>query len=298
MTKETTICANATTLQLRCYFPSLCWKAVFAGTVAAIGIHLLLTTLGVGAGLASFSSQSTAPHVTDGAALIWSVCALVALFIGGIIAGRFSHTVHGGFVHGVLVWSLTLIITVALLSMGAGMVLGGALKAAGAGGLMAGQASLAGANDGPRQSRDQLGSFIEEATQSAPTNATPKAAIRIKREVGFALTKLFVTGGETNWDSNRTAAIKALADTTQMSEADATRNVDEWIASYRNLKAEIQQQADLAAKNLARAGVWSFFALLIGLLVAAMGGSLGARCAVRHAINAAETDPVRPQTLG
>ena len=32
-----------------CYH-SVCWGAILAGTVAAIGIHLLLTALGVGAG--------------------------------------------------------------------------------------------------------------------------------------------------------------------------------------------------------------------------------------------------------
>jgi hypothetical protein len=257
-------------------FPSLCWRAIFGGTVAAIGIHILLTMLGVGGGLATFSSQSTASHVSCGAAFIWTLCALVALFFGGSVAGRFSHTVHSGFVHGILVWSLTLIITVLLISVGTGKILGGALKVVGEG--------VKGAAASPaQQSNDQLASFVEEASLSIPTNATPKAAVRVKREVGFALTRLFVTGSETNWSNNRAAAIQALSETAQMSEADATRNVDDWIVSYKNLKAELAQQADIAAANLSRAGMWSFFALLIGLLVAGWGGSWGAACAVRHA---------------
>ncbi|HEV2692778.1 MAG TPA: hypothetical protein VG347_07760 [Verrucomicrobiae bacterium] len=256
-------------------FPSLCWCAILGGTVAAIGIHILLTMLGVGGGLATFSSASTAAHVSSGAAFIWTLCALVALFFGGSVAGRFSHTVHSGFVHGILVWSLTLIITVLLISVGTGKILGGAVKAVGEGVKTAA---------GPvQQSQDQLSSFIDEASLSIPTNATPKAALRVKREVGFALTKLFVTGSETNWSNNRAAAIQALSETAQMSEADATRNVDDWINSYRNLKAELAQQADIAAANLSRAAIWSFFALLIGLLVAGWGGSWGAACAVRHA---------------
>ena len=117
-------------------FPTLCWRAIFGGTVAAIGIHILLTALGVGGGLAAFTPITDANPIANfsiGAALVWTVCALVALWFGGFVAGRFSHSLHSGFVHGILVWSLTLIITLLLLSMGTGMVLGGALNVLGGG---------------------------------------------------------------------------------------------------------------------------------------------------------------------
>lgn len=271
------------------FFPSLCWKAIIGGTVAAIGIHLLLTTLGVGAGLATFSpTTDTNPvaHFNVGAAIIWSICALVALWFGGLLAGRFSQSVHSGFVHGILVWSLTLIITVLLLSMGTGMILGGALKVVGVGAGMGGSAAI---GAGVKQSTDQLGSFVDEAVQSLPTNSAPKAAIRAKREVGFAVAKLFAPGNDVNSPDNRAALIKALADSTQMSEADATKTVDDWTTSYNNLKAELEDKANIAAQNLSCAAMWSFFALLIGLLVTGFGGALGARCAVRHAALRTET---------
>src|ERR1700744_4570832 len=91
----------------RRWWPSLCWKAIFGGTVAAIGIHILLTMLGLGAGLATFSPMTDADPVThfnSGAAIIWSVCALVSIFFGALLAGRFSQSWHSGFVHGILVW--------------------------------------------------------------------------------------------------------------------------------------------------------------------------------------------------
>src|SRR5665213_2160558 len=103
------------------FLPYLCWRAIIGGTVAAIGIHLLLTTLGVGVGLATFSLTTdinAGTHFSIGAAIIWTICAWIALWFGGVIAGRFSHSVHSGFVHGVLVWSLTLIISFLLLSLG------------------------------------------------------------------------------------------------------------------------------------------------------------------------------------
>lgn len=263
--------------------PSLSWKAIFGGTVAAMGIHLLLSTLGVGAGLATFSPVSDVNPVTHfnaGAAIIWTVCALVALGFGGLVAGRFSHTIHHGFVHGILVWSLTLIITLLLLSMGTGMILGGAMKVVGEGVGIGGGAAM---GSGAKQSADQLNSFLDEAVQSLPANSGPKATIRAKREVGFAVAKFFAPGNDVNSQDNRAAMIKALVDYTQMSEADATKTVDEWTASYNNLKAGLDQKANIAAQNLSCAAIWSFFALLIGLLVTGFGGALGARCAMRQA---------------
>jgi hypothetical protein len=263
-------------------FPSLCWKAIIGGTIAAIGIHILLTTLGVGAGLATFSPMSDTNPVTHfnmAAAVIWTACALVALGFGGLVAGRFSQSVHHGFVHGILVWSLTLIITVLLLSMGTGMILGGAMKVVGEGAGIGGSAIASPA----KESADQLGSFTDEAVQSIPTNSGAKVSIRAKREVGFAVAKLFTPGNDVNSQDNRAALTKALVDDTQMSEADAKKTVDDWTASYNNLKADLEQKAKIAAQNLSCAAVWSFFALLIGLLVSGLGGALGAKCAVRHA---------------
>lgn len=277
------------------YYHSLCWGAVLAGTVAAIGIHLLLAALGVGAGLATFTPMTDLNPVanfTVGAGIVWSVCAIVALWFGGLMAGRFSGCPHRGFAHGILVWSLTLILTLLLLSMGTGLVLGGALKVLG-GGLGIGGNAVA-SSAGVQRSGEALGSLVAEAVQSIPTNAAPKTSTRAQREVGFAVAKLFAPGNEATFQDNRMAAISALMHYTKMSEADATITINDWIGSYKNLQAELNNlkagaeqkaraTADQAAHNLSCAAIWSFFALLIGLLAAALGGRCGARWALRHA---------------
>src|ERR1039458_6739661 len=128
MTCEPSVPTTTETIQIpgdRCLHHSLCWGAVLAGTVAAIGIHLLLTALGVGAGLATFTPMTDLNPVANfsvGAGLVWSLCAIVALWFGGLVAGRFSGCPHRGFAHGILVWSLTLILTLLLLSLGTGLV--------------------------------------------------------------------------------------------------------------------------------------------------------------------------------
>ena len=287
-------------------FPSLCWRAIFGGTAFAIGLHILLTMLGAGAGLALFSPVTDADpvnHFNVGAAIIWSLCALVALWFGGLLAGRFSHSLHGGFVHGILVWSLTLIITFLVISGGAGMIFNGGLKIVGsgisAGGTMAASALGNVTQEGVNRTGFELGSFTDEAVQSIPTNSAPKAYIRAKREVGLALVKLFAPENNGDFADNRTAAIRVLQEYTQMSEADATSTVDGWITSYKNLQAELsnakaaaeqkaREAADQAARNISCVAIWSFFALLIGLAVTASGGACGAKYAVRH-LEATET---------
>jgi len=278
---------------------SICWRAILAGTTAAIGIQLLLTSLGLGAGLATFSplnDNDPLERFNTGAAIIWSLCALVSLWFGALIAGRFSHSWHSGFVHGMLVWSLTLIITVLLLSKGTGMVLGGGLKLlanigiAGVG-VSAAQSDLD--RDAVKQTTDELGSFTEEAAQSVPTNAAPKAITRAHRTVSLAVARLFATDSDLDSQPNRLAVVHALMESTQMNEAEANHTVDDWVDSYRQLKANLDdakaraQQAakaaaDRASRQLSRAAIETFFALLLGLVVSAAAGSFGGRYAARH----------------
>ena len=293
-------------LRERMVFPALCWGAVAGGTLAAVGIHILLTALGVGAGLAVFTPMTDTNPVSSfsiGAAIVWTVCALVALGFGGLIAGRFSHSLHGGFVHGVLVWSVTMIITVLMLSMGTGMVLGGALRVLGEGLGVGGRAvaAVAGtvADGGIKRGADHLGSFIDEAVHSGPTNAAPRDTIRATREIGFAVTKFFAPGNDPASLENRSAVVGSLTNYAGMDQTAATKAVDEWSASHKALRTELENAkamaeqkarlaADKAAENLSCAAIWSFFALLAGLLVTAFAGSYGAR----HALLCAEIQKV------
>jgi len=304
MTCEPSVPTTTETIQTpgdRRLHRSLCWGAVLAGTIAAIGIYLLLTALGVGSGLATFRPMTDTNPVANfsvGAAIVWSLFAIIALSFGGLVAGRFSGCPQSGFMHGVLVWSLTLIITLLLLSMGTGLALGRAMKIHGEGLGTSSKAVTFGVSDlakeGAKRSGDQLCSFIEEAVQSVPTNAAPKASTRAQREVGFAVTKLFAPVNAAAFQANRMEAINTLMVYTEMSAADATTTIDAWTTSYKNLQAELDKikavaeqkakaTAGQAAHHLSCAARWSFFALLIGLLGASLGGRCGAKCALRNA---------------
>jgi hypothetical protein len=277
-------------------FPSLNWTAILGGTIVAMAVHFLLGTLGVGAGLAIFSPLTDAhpgENFSLGAAVVWSLCALAALFCGGVLAGRYSHSLHGGFVHGIIVWSITLIVTFTFAAVGTGTILGGALKVLGQGAAVAGQAAVGAgqvAQDAAKRNETQTGSFIDEAVQSFPPNSAQ--ATRAKREVGFAVTRFFAPGNDVNSAENRRTLLQSLTNA-GMSEADATKTVDAWITSNRDLQMELaaiksraeekaRAAAEEAASHLSAAALWAFVGLLLGLLVSALGGSVGAQSAVRH----------------
>jgi hypothetical protein len=310
MTVPTNIEANETNYNRRLHH-SLCWRAVLAGTIATIGIHLLLTALGVGAGLMIFRPMTDINPVATfsaGAAIVWSLFAIIAFSLGGWVAGRFSDCPRSGLMHGFLVWSLVLVVTLPMVVAGTGLLWSRAMKNRAEILRISSQAAATARDDlaktAARRSHDQLASFIEEAVQSVPTNAAPKAGTRTQREVGFAVTKLFAPGNAAAFQANRDDAINALMVYTEMSAADATATIDGWITSRKNLQAELDKDkmemnkldamaeqkasaaaaatADQSARHRSRAARFSFFTMLIGLLGASSGGMCGARCALRR----------------
>jgi hypothetical protein len=111
----------------------LSWGAVFAGLVIATALQLVLTTLGSAIGLAAFDPGSSARAFGVGTAL-WAVLSiLLSLFFGGSttgrLAGRLSRT--DGFLHGALLWALSTLLTIWLLSRGIGAIAGTAFGALG-----------------------------------------------------------------------------------------------------------------------------------------------------------------------
>src|SRR6186997_2085839 len=105
--------------------PRLCLRAILAGSLVALSIHLLLTMLGAGiTAWASKPSTSDSPvqSFTIGVALSWTLSALISLWIGGYVAGKVGapDDEEGGKLHGFMVWSLATVIAFILLAAGVG----------------------------------------------------------------------------------------------------------------------------------------------------------------------------------
>jgi len=113
--------------------PMLRWGAVFAGAVISAALWIVLQMIGMGIGLAEIDvDDSGALRAFSIGTTAWTcVAPLVALFVGGAIAGRMAGTHERGVgaTHGLVVWAVTSLVALAILaglvaSLGADALLG------------------------------------------------------------------------------------------------------------------------------------------------------------------------------
>jgi hypothetical protein len=282
----------------------VCWGAILAGLSAALALQVLFMMLGAGLGFAIYSPLTNDNPVADlgtGAVVVQGISAVFSLWFGGWIAGRFAPlgVRMTGWLHGFVVWCAATVAGVLLVSFGAGWVLGDLSKLVGGGLSMAGKPAAAlaegatdTAKDALKQSTDTLGSFVDEAIGRVPaSNAT--GSVRAKREVAFAVGRLFNPIQQANPTEARAVVVQALVEHTGASAAEAERTVAAWTASYERLKTDLaaakeqaetkaREAAEKAANALAVFSLCAFVAFTMGALAAAFGGKHGAMCARKH----------------
>lgn len=138
------------------------WGAVIAGVVLALMIQLLLGMLGLGIGMSTVQPATgdtpSAQAIGIGAAVWWVVSSLVALFIGGWVAGHLAGVPQrlDGTLHGLLTWAVTTLLTLYLLTTAVGSVLSGTASVLGSVAKGAGQAVGAVAPKAGQAIQDQL----------------------------------------------------------------------------------------------------------------------------------------------
>ena len=280
------------------------WPAIFAGLVAALALQVLFMLLGAGLGFALYSPLTDVNPVADlgkGAVIIQGISAVMSLWFGGWVAGRFTPigVRASGWLHGFSVWCAATVAGVLFVSVGAGWALGDLSKLVGGGLSLAGRpaAAVAGgatdlAKDALKQSGDTMTSFTDEALGRRAPDAARDDTMRAKREVGMAVARLFNPLQEANQSVNRTAAVKALVQYTGRNEAEAELMIKEWTVTYDQLKADLlaakqaaatkaREVADQASKALAVFSLCAFAGFLLGAIAASYGGSHGAKCADR-----------------
>jgi hypothetical protein len=109
------------------------WGAVFAGLVLATALQVVLTVLGAAIGLTALDGADSGKAFGVGAGIWALLVPLITLFVGGMTAGRLANVRDraDGFIHGALVWGLSLLLATYLLGTGASRILGGTLSLAG-----------------------------------------------------------------------------------------------------------------------------------------------------------------------
>ncbi len=300
------------------------WAAVFAGVILVLVIQLLLNMLGVGIGMSTVdATQGETPSAQTfgiSAGIWWGVSSLIALFIGGWIAGRLAGIPRktDGMIHGLLTWGLATLLLVYLLTTAVGSVMGGAFGIAGNVLSAAGKGAAAVAPEVVDAASDKLseidiswrditnkartllrqtgkpelqpGALEQQGEQAVAETgrAAENAAQRPQagdEEFESALDRLIRQGKDIASEADREAVINVLV-ARGMTEQEATQTLQNWQTAYQQAQvkyekvkkeAEVKARevADQTAKAVATTSLWGFFALLLGAIAAAVGGSLG-----------------------
>ena len=270
----------------------LSWGAIFAGVVIAVAVQLVLGILGTGIGLTMVDPvEGTTPGAAGfgiGAGIYWLITTIVALGAGGYAAARVAgvHDRFDALVHGLVVWGVTLILTLYLLTSAVGGIIGGAFRTVGAVAGAAGSsvgavapkvASVAGVDES--DVRSEAAAYLSDAP-SDPAQMTPEQA---QKEIAKQLPALARGGSEGRQAEGRIVDIVAAQRKIPRTEAQAqvTRAKQQFVQSKDNAVATAKSATDAAAGAAAGTSFVIVLALLIGAVAAAIGATTATRRPIR-----------------
>ncbi len=126
---------------------------------------------------------------------------------------------------------------------------------------------------------------IESTAQAIAQN--PQAATQ---EINELIDQLSASGESLADSANRQDLVEALAANTNLSQAEAENTVDGWISTLQGVDVNVQgaqQELERAAQNasdaLGRAALWALLGLLVGAVIAGIGGAVGSPSNPRQA---------------
>ncbi len=236
------------------------WPAVLAGAFVAAGLSLVLMALGAGMGLSSLSpwpqAGANASRVAP-VAVFWIILVQsLACALGGYVAGRLrtkwvavhDHEVYfRDTAHGLLVWAVGLVISVAFLSGLATSVAGDAAEVA--------------SDSNPSTY------FVDTLFRgAAPSADAGDPAVRT--EAGLILARALRDTAMVPAD--RTYLASLIATRTGLTPEDAAARVDSTTTAAR-------QAIDTARKAVAHSLYWLVVALLAGAFFGSFAATIGGR---------------------
>ena len=262
---------------------SLSWSGIIAGVFAAIALQLLFNLLGIGVGASSIDpaqGQQPGQGMAIGA-LIWFVLSwILSLAVGAWVACQFSPYAdrRAGAIQGFLVWSVSSIMIVYLLSTAAGSLIGGTASVIGR------TASLVGS--GAKSTVPGVAGLVSRAAGITSEDISSQAG-EIASDPKFqqAVTSAIQNGHFS--PSDRQNLVNLMVDRGHITPEQANQNLDKWQRQLEDGAKTAKETAlkveDKAASGVSATGFGSFVSLLLGLAAAIAGGIFGAgrRVAVR-----------------
>ena len=276
--------------------PPISWGAIFAGVVFVLAISWLLYLLGVALGL-TVVNPATVPEAGEklgrGAAIWMLVTSLIAFFLGGLFTARIAGIIDKteGMLHGLAVWGLSTLLALllgvagvsTLLQTGQSLVKGGAAlgtMAAGAMGAADVDVNIPSSVIAALQARlkaeasQALAGAAQDAGGKVSEERARRALDQLDRETTTGIVVQLVRG-------NPESAKTILAANTTLNKAEVEQLIEglsQEVSRYMQaLQAQVKKTADYSAAVL-----WAvFISSSVGLIMAIIGGRLGAQAGIR-----------------
>jgi len=268
------------------------WGSIFAGTVTALGLWVLLYALGLALGLSSINPQDAGSAKSSGIFTgIWSLVApLIALFVGGIVAGRGSgaQTKASGGIHGLVMWGLTTLAGLWLLSSLVSSLAGGLFSVGKSAVQATGSAVAAGASQagGVGQVAKSFGLDADDALRPVNERLRAEGKPAVTAAQLESATRDVVQTAAREGRVDRQLLVSSLAEKTALSRSDAEEvagRIEAQLGAAKGEAGQAAQQAGqavqtgaLKAADATGKAFWGVFgALFLGLISAVLGSSLG-----------------------
>ncbi|RKH06447.1 hypothetical protein D7V97_22490 [Corallococcus sp. CA053C] len=284
----------------------LSWGAIFGGTFVALGVWILLYTLGLALGLSSVDPGNTGSARSAGIFTgIWGIISpLIALFVGGVVAARTAGIVDktAGAMHGAVMWGLTTLLGVIVLGMVLSSLLGAVFNVGKAAVEAGGSAAVGAVKEGGSAAKafgldanDALAPVNQRLQQEGKPTITPDQL--------QAATKDVVSEGVRQGKVNRELLVSNIAQNTNLSRQDAEEvatRVEQQVDQAKGKAGQVAGQVGQGAMQVAdRSGrvFWGIFAgLLMGLIASVLGATLGVsrRQRIRAEGEVITTPPTQP----
>jgi hypothetical protein len=246
------------------------WGAVFAGIVVALVVQLLLNLLGLGVGLSTVGVNAPdnpdAGSLSLAAAIWWIVAGIIAVFIGGLVAGRMSgrplRSTAGW--HGIITWAGTTLVIAWAVAASVGGLLGGAFNALGS---ATSSASAAAALAQPNDPFTHIQQDVQRATVINDPRVASAAVMDYLRSA--------VTESPADAQAARAQAVDNIARAANITPEEANARLTQWEGQYKQAEIKARDAAEVGRKAVAQASICAFIALVLGGIAGWIGGMLG-----------------------
>ena len=261
------------------------WPAIFAGSLTAIALSLVLLILGSGLGFSAISPWSgTGASATTLAlsTVIWLIITQwVSSGIGGYITGRlrtrwFGTHPHEVFfrdtAHGLLTWALASVLTAALLASAISTIVSGTSHAAGKAVTVA--VAMHDTN-GPKTAGNPTAYYVDSLFRQDQA-ALPPANQDIRTETARILLMDLRNGSLP--ENDRTYISRLVAAQTGVTQDVAAQRVDTMLAQINADEEKAKEAAETARKTSASFSIFTALSMFIGAFIACLTAALGGKC--------------------